>query len=592
MPHAMESDEDGEPANGRWRYSYGTPPHVVSAFERPDRDQLVFVRWTNPAKPGRDKRDKRGLGLTVRNPKTGLLDPRRVRKAEREVQRFHATLLSPPLLPTIAPPPPVEARTPAIETPPPPPTRDPRQLLTLREGFELALHPTEGKYPSTATRRYGDMQTFVKRLFGVPGESSALIEPSLTWEAVNPASIRALRTEMGTRHLASDRKDFGPRAAELLVDAIYSVAAWLRAEDKIPATAAIAPARWRERLHSEWATQTDTPIKRPANPRHTPEEFRQILAALTDPRVDPRIALAIELAAECRTGQVITSRRKSLASPPIAPDAYDAAASGTLGSIDIAGRGKKHGELVMFTPDQRRAVDRAFAGYLMHYEAAFQRGEIDDYWLFPGARMGDDETGRWWPKRVRADAKPLSRDGARQAFQQLETIAGVDHMPGRGWYGLRRIATDLAEPLTTDDRVKDLLGGWTESETRKQIYQERRTDALRAQAADVRRQIRSGADVPSPEPKPAEESADVQPASLALEQRILRALRLPTPQGPTSVGPSVGPTVGPSVGPKKKSSSPTRSPTTTTQSRTTISRERATGLEPATSSLGSWHSTN
>jgi hypothetical protein len=85
---AMEADDEG---NGAWRYSYGAPPHVVSAFERLDRDRLVFVRWTNPASSDRDKRSRRSLGLTVRNPKTGRLDPRRVRQAEQTVQRFQAT---------------------------------------------------------------------------------------------------------------------------------------------------------------------------------------------------------------------------------------------------------------------------------------------------------------------------------------------------------------------------------------------------------------------------------------------------------------------------------------------------------------------
>ena len=40
------------------------------------------------------------------------------------------------------------------------------------------------------------------------------------------------------------------------------------------------------------------------------------------------------------------------------------------------------------------------------------------------------------------------------------TVGKVDHVEGRGWYGLRRIAADLAESATTDDRVKDRLGGW------------------------------------------------------------------------------------------------------------------------------------
>lgn len=86
----------------------------------------------------------------------------------------------------------------------------------------------------------------------------------------------------------------------------------------------------------------------------------------------------------------------------------------------------------------------------------------------------------------------MSRDGARVAFKQLEAIAKIDHIPGRGWYGLRRQAADMAETATNDDRVKDRLGGWQDSETRKSIYQDRETDELRAQAASVRRQLRIG----------------------------------------------------------------------------------------------------
>ena len=95
--------------------------------------------------------------------------------------------------------------------------------------------------------------------------------------------------------------------------------------------------------------------------------------------------------------------------------------------------------------------------------------------------------------KVRAGVKPISREGARVAFKQLEAIAKVKHVEGRGWYGLRRIATDLAESATTDDHVKDRLGGWQDSETRKQIYQDRQTDELRAEAAKVRRALRLGA---------------------------------------------------------------------------------------------------
>ena len=190
-------------------------------------------------------------------------------------------------------------------------------------------------------------------------------------------------------------------------------------------------------MKEEWAQRTGKRRSRPYRPRHTKDEYRRIFAAINDSRVDPRIRLATELAAECRTGQVLQCTRRALALPDDVPNDYDAAPPGSLGQIDIPGAGKKHGEVVVLTPDQRRAVD--------------------------------DETGRRWTRRVRAGVKPFSRDGARVAFKELEAIAKVEQVEGRGWYGLRRIAADLAESATTDDRVKDRLGGWQNSETRKQI---------------------------------------------------------------------------------------------------------------------------
>jgi hypothetical protein len=185
-----------------------------------------------------------------------------------------------------------------------------------------------------------------------------------------------------------------------------------------------------------------------------------------------------------------------------------------------------------------------------------------------------DESGPRWTRKVRVGAKPLSRDGARVAFLQLKAIAKLDHVEGRGWYGLRRIAADLAESATTDDRVKDRLGGRQDSETRKQIYQDRQTDELRAEAAKVRRELRLGA---KPEANGTKPSLDLDAllAALTLEQQALLAAKINAPTGP-----------------EKKSPGPVRTPATTSGWNFKISRERAMGLEPTTSSLGSWHSTN
>jgi hypothetical protein len=148
--------------------------------------------------------------------------------------------------------------------------------------------------------------------------------------------------------------------------------------------------------------------------------------------------------------------------------------------------------------------------------------------------------------------KPLSRDGARIAFQELERIAGVPHVRGRGWYGLRRVATDIAETATTDDRVKDRLGGWQDSETRKQIYQGRETAELRTKAADVRRQIRLGsvpilADGAPPAPSASVPAGATTPdldalvAALTPDQRAALAAKLNAPK-PVPAAPRAAPT--------------------------------------------------
>ncbi len=207
-------------------------------------------------------------------------------------------------------------------------------------------------------------------MFGGKRHPTGLVNPSLTWTEFVPAEARALWRKMADRHVASRGKEFGVRAAEGTVDAIYSVAAWLREEHLIPADAARPPAQWRKSLKDEWAQRTGKRRSRPHRPRHTVEEYRRIFAAMSDPRVDPRIRLAIELAAECRTGQVLRCTRRMLVLPQIAPNEYELAAPTALGQIEIPGAGRKHGEVVVLTPEQRRAVDDALAGYLANYEAA------------------------------------------------------------------------------------------------------------------------------------------------------------------------------------------------------------------------------
>jgi len=118
-------------------------------MERRDRGDQIFVRWTNPDKTGVEKRDRKSLGLVVRDAKTGRLDAKLVRKAELAVQQFQARLLVGEM----------SARAPSGPLPnaaqsPGPPLASTQTSLTMLAGFALARDPERGKYGSNRTRRY------------------------------------------------------------------------------------------------------------------------------------------------------------------------------------------------------------------------------------------------------------------------------------------------------------------------------------------------------------------------------------------------------------------------------------------------------
>src|SRR5205823_4285890 len=141
----------------------------------------------------------------------------------------------------------------AAERLPVQPTAD---TLTLREGFRQALHPKGGKYASIETRRYDDMVLYESRLFGLRPGTRPLINPEITWRELQLRDIRALWRTMADHYVRTEGREFGIRIAEQIVDAIYSVASWLREESHIAPDVARPPDAWRKRFRDEWAQRT------------------------------------------------------------------------------------------------------------------------------------------------------------------------------------------------------------------------------------------------------------------------------------------------------------------------------------------------
>lgn len=271
---------------------------------------------------------------------------------------------------------------------------------------------------------------------------------------------------------------------------------WLAAEERI-ARAIVTKKAWREQLQREWEQLTSTRIVR-STPRHSEEEIRLIFGALDHPDVDPRIALALELGAEARLGQVRRLMRSDVDLSPVG--AFE------LGRVVVHGSGKKLAVMPDLTPEERAAIDRAIAGYLAPLEEAYQAKLRDDYPMFPAGRLRYNvASSRASRKRGKAPVQPVRRAKAsvndtpidkgtlNDLFHALERIADVEPVRGRGWYGIRRRAADVYEDYEKDERVLNDQTGHKHSDTRREVYQERERESIRAKSAETRRRVRSAA---------------------------------------------------------------------------------------------------
>lgn len=432
------------PKPGEWRHDVDD----LTAYERADRGYAIYTRrWL-----GKRYGERQRLCDPIRTP-DGRIDHDRARVAiNLAVERQKRAAAG---LEDLA--------------------RIPPEDLTLSEGFRLLLHAQEGKYAAdTDWKRAVDRyREDIVRFLGA----------SLKWSELRTAHYRKLWRALANEHVrtsAGGRARYGPRATEVIVGALQSAARWLRSEEMIE-DAALPPPKWRSKMREEWAAITKRPVTGPAKPRHTRSEQAALWRAL--PQADPRLRILLEIGAELRLGQVVRSKRSDV----IPHNGFRA------GAVRVHGRGKKHGELVVLSMEQRHALLRAMTrGVLADLEAAYQRGTLPDYFLVPGGKLRTVKTPRGPVKRVpveRGNSSYAERTALRKWWAKLERLAGVKPVHGRKWYGLRRLHADMAEDVEKDARVLNLVGGWTDTATREKYQEEGRID-LRERAATVRRQIR------------------------------------------------------------------------------------------------------
>ncbi len=426
-------------SSAAWHYSVGMLPHRVVAYEDPARKNVLYLRWRMKKGKGSDW-VRRSLGFSFTRDKRGRIPKEEEARARAAADKQYARLVGGgSMSPTVI-------------------------AVSIAEGWEMAIDPERGKWTEDTPHRK-EMTRAIERAKSVWGASTA-------WNAIERGDIRKLWRSELKRVRAKGLS--GVRSAEIVVTRVMTLADWLRDEQKIALTACV---RWKQ-MKAEM--ETDFGEYNISRPRYSLDEYRAILAASW--RVDPRWALLLEVGAEYRLGQVVRMMRSHV----------DLAA----GTVRVPGRGKKKGAMVQLTAGQLSRLRSALEkGYLAGLEDAFSGNHVEDYPLFPGMHLPRDSDGNPTTTARHATRSYLGSRALRDWLNKTEELARVDgkpieHVGGRGWYGLRRVAVDAAKEAKISREGLQAHGGWSDSQVPDIIYAEQEQVYAREEAAAVRAQIR------------------------------------------------------------------------------------------------------
>lgn len=207
--------------------------------------------------------------------------------------------------------------------------------------------------------------------------------------------------------------------------------------------------------------------------------------------------------AALRLGQVRETMRSRVDLSPGAGIGY--------GVIRPRGRKRKRTSPIYMTAEERAWLDLELKeGYLRDLELAFQQRRIRDYPLFVSGKLRHERVYDRELKKQRTDYSrpgyvpadrgdftPIDKGTLSHEFHELERIAGVDVVAGRGWYGLRRLTRDLYEEIGAtiegvDQGVRNVAQGWDVNSTvGDDIYRSKERARALALAAQLRTAARA-----------------------------------------------------------------------------------------------------
>ena len=431
-----------KPHGDAWLHVEGSDAARVVVYEDVARGGRVTMRWWDPNKKPKGNWRRKSLGKVLDRDRRGRPLPESIAWAKQEARR-KSVALGDGITEGVA----AQARP-----------------FTISETESAITHAETGKYPHKTAMREELVRAlrFAVQVWG--GDTP--------WKAIDDGEwVKLIRRRIET---LVKREKVGIRTAEITVSRLSTAARWLRRRKTIPADAGIPPDDWKQEGLRHWRSLTKaTRDPQPSRPRHTLDEMRKIIAAA--PKVDPRLALLLEMGAEYRLGQVIRARRSDV--------------DLERGSLTVHGQGKKGGETIMLTAGQLTTVRAALGGFLRELEAAWVTSTTD-YWLFPAGKLLGRKASEWRMGPGIDITRHASREWVAKNFHQAETAASVDYVKGRGPYGLRRQGVDAAKAAGIGPDGLKAAGGWSSTKIPNEIYAEETNQRGREEARDVRAKTR------------------------------------------------------------------------------------------------------
>lgn len=438
-----------------WMQQVGRKPHTVTVFERKDKGLTLWLRWTAAA--GK-KLAKMSLGFRLRDTLSQRRDAARQAEAVTLAEKAFDRL--------------VRGEDP--RDPLPGASASGNGPLTIQAGLEYALR-VPGMY-AVEDDHWKDMCRYKRHILDhLPSDVKTWEDLASTTYGKLWQALARWRTKAAVRGRTGDIT--GKRAAELAIVLLSQVGRWLHADKKLTQLPDMPIKKWRKAFNDDWARITGDSFVERDQPRHSPAEMGKLFAGIDAGYGDPRIRLGLRTAGEARLGQALRCDRSALDLSAVGPFG--------MGRFTIPDRGRKKGAVIDLTPELREAWDfELSAGFLRDLEREYRAGSLRTFPVFPGSRL------------VRgiapvAGSRPAGKRAALDWFHELERECGVEVVAGRGWYGIRRIAADLAEDVESDGRALNAITGHTSDETRRKIYQAKRRNEVLARATTARSAARA-----------------------------------------------------------------------------------------------------